>query len=63
MYYCGPTVYDSLHLGHVRAAVVPDVMRRYLEYRGYSVRYVSNFTDIDDKIIRRAIREGAPGAR
>lgn len=57
LYYCGPTVYDSLHLGHVRAAVVPDCMRRYLEYRGYSVRYVSNFTDIDDKIIRRAIRE------
>ncbi|MDA8017786.1 MAG: cysteine--tRNA ligase [Thermoanaerobaculia bacterium] len=57
LYYCGPTVYDSLHLGHVRAAVVPDIMRRYLEHCGYSVRYVSNFTDIDDKIIRRAIRE------
>lgn len=57
MYYCGPTVYDSLHLGHGRAAVVPDTIRRYLEYRGYQVRYVSNFTDVDDNIIQRAIRE------
>ncbi len=57
MYYCGPTVYDSLHLGHGRAAIVPDTMRRYLEYRGYEVRYVTNFTDVDDNIIKRAIRE------
>ncbi|MEM1180919.1 MAG: cysteine--tRNA ligase [Acidobacteriota bacterium] len=58
MYYCGPTVYDSLHLGHARAnIVVPDTMRRYLEYKGYVVRYVANFTDVDDKIIKRAIRE------
>ncbi len=57
LYYCGPTVYDSLHLGHGRAAVVPDVMRRYLEYRDHQVLYVSNFTDVDDHIITRAIRE------
>ncbi|MEM8998497.1 MAG: cysteine--tRNA ligase, partial [Acidobacteriota bacterium] len=58
MYYCGPTVYDSLHLGHARAnIVVPDTMRRYLEHKGYVVRYVANFTDVDDKIIKRAIRE------
>lgn len=57
LYYCGPTVYDSAHLGHARAAVVPDLMRRYLEYRGYQVRFVANITDVDDKIIRRAIRE------
>ncbi|KXJ04575.1 Cysteine--tRNA ligase, partial [Exaiptasia diaphana] len=57
MYYCGPTVYDSLHLGHARAAIVPDMVRRYIEHKGYVVRYVANFTDVDDKIIKRAIRE------
>jgi cysteinyl-tRNA synthetase len=57
MYTCGPTVYDSLHLGHARAAVTPDVVRRYLEYKGYHVRFVMNFTDVDDKIIKRAIKE------
>jgi len=57
MYTCGPTVYDSLHLGHARAAVTPDVVRRYLEYKGYNVRFVMNFTDVDDKIIKRAIAE------
>lgn len=57
MYYCGPTVYDSPHLGHARAAIVPDVMRRYIEHKGYVVRYVANITDVDDKIIKRAIRE------
>lgn len=57
LYYCGPTVYDSVHLGHARAAVVPDVVRRWLEHRGYVVRYVANITDVDDKIILRAIRE------
>jgi cysteinyl-tRNA synthetase len=60
MYYCGPTVYDSLHLGHGRAAIVPDLVRRYLEYKGYTVRSVANFTDVDDKIINRAIRERRP---
>src|SRR6187549_159287 len=57
MYTCGPTVYDSLHLGHARAAITPDIVRRYLEYKGYNVRYVMNFTDVDDKIIKRSINE------
>lgn len=57
MYVCGPTVYDSLHLGHARAAITPDIVRRYLEYKGYRVKFVQNFTDIDDKIIRRANAE------
>ncbi len=57
MYVCGPTVYDSLHLGHARAAITPDIVRRYLEYKGYRVKFVSNFTDIDDKIIKRANAE------
>jgi cysteinyl-tRNA synthetase len=57
MYTCGPTVYDSLHLGHARAYIVPDIVRRYLEHKGYHVRYVTNFTDIEDKIIKRAIAE------
>ncbi len=54
MYVCGVTLYDELHLGHARAAVIFDLIRRYLEYRGYRVRYVTNFTDIDDKMINRA---------
>jgi cysteinyl-tRNA synthetase len=57
MYTCGPTVYDSLHLGHARAYIFPDIVRRYLEHKGYQVRYVTNFTDVDDKIIKRAIAE------
>ena len=57
MYVCGPTVYNSLHLGHARAAITPDVVRRYLEYKGFAVKHVSNFTDIDDKIIKRAAEE------
>ncbi|MDP8976495.1 MAG: cysteine--tRNA ligase [Actinomycetota bacterium] len=58
MYVCGPTVYDEPHLGHGRFALVWDVMRRYLEWSGLTVRFVSNITDIDDKIIERAQREG-----
>ncbi len=57
LYVCGVTVYDDCHLGHARSAVVFDVIRNYLEYRGLSVRYVKNFTDVDDKIIRRAQQE------
>jgi len=57
MYVCGVTVYDSCHVGHARAYVTFDVIRRYLEYKGYSVFYVQNFTDIDDKIIERAKEE------
>ena len=58
MYACGPTVYNYFHIGNARMFVVFDVMRRYLEHRGYEVRYVKNFTDIDDKMITRANEEG-----
>ena len=54
MYVCGPTVYDSAHLGHAKAAVAFDVIRRYLKFKGYNVSYATNYTDIDDKIIKRA---------
>lgn len=58
MYVCGPTVYDESHVGHARAAVVFDVIYRYLRFRGYEVTYVRNYTDVDDKIIARALKEG-----
>ncbi len=58
IYACGPTVYNFIHIGNARPLCVFDVLRRYLEYRGYDVRFVQNFTDIDDKIIRRANEEG-----
>ncbi|MGC9219602.1 MAG: cysteine--tRNA ligase, partial [Athalassotoga sp.] len=58
MYVCGPTVYNLIHVGNARPAVVFDAFRRYLEYRGYSVIYVQNFTDVDDKIIKAANIEG-----
>ncbi len=58
MYVCGPTVYADAHIGHAMAAIVFDLIRRYLIYRGYEVRYVTNFTDVDDKIIRRANESG-----
>ncbi|MHA1294298.1 MAG: cysteine--tRNA ligase, partial [Promethearchaeota archaeon] len=54
MYVCGPTVYDSPHLGHAKSAVVFDLIRRYLKFKGYDVKLVKNYTDIDDKIIKRA---------
>ncbi|MBD2613311.1 MAG: cysteine--tRNA ligase [Nostoc sp. GBBB01] len=57
MYYCGVTVYDYCHLGHARACIVWDVVRRYLQFIGYEVRYIQNFTDIDDKILNRACAE------
>ena len=60
IYLCGPTVYGPPHLGHGRATLVYDILRRYLEWRGVEVRMVSNITDIDDKIIDRANREGRP---
>ncbi len=60
MYVCGVTVYDDGHLGHARSAVVFDVLRRYLAYKGFRVIYVKNFTDIDDKIINRAKQENRP---
>lgn len=58
MYSCGPTVYDYFHIGNARPFIVFDTMRRYLEYRGYKVTFVQNFTDIDDKMIKRANEEG-----
>ncbi len=58
MYVCGVTPYDSAHVGHAMSLIVFDVIRRYLEHRGYEVRHVQNFTDIDDKIINRANEEG-----
>lgn len=58
MYACGPTVYNYFHVGNARCFVVFDMLRRYLEYRGYEVKFVQNFTDIDDKVIRRANEEG-----
>ncbi len=58
IYACGPTVYNFIHIGNARPLCVFDVLRRYLEYRGYEVNFVQNFTDIDDKIIRRANEEG-----
>ena len=58
MYYCGVTVYDYCHLGHARACIVWDVVRRYLQFIGYQVKYVQNFTDVDDKILNRARQEG-----
>jgi len=58
MYVCGPTVYNLFHVGNARTFTVFDMVRRYLEYRGYEVAYVQNFTDVDDKIIKRAQEEG-----
>ena len=58
MYVCGPTVYDKAHVGHAMSALVFDIVRRYLEYRGFKVRHVTNYTDVDDKIIQRAMVEG-----
>lgn len=57
MYVCGPTVYNYIHIGNARPLCIFDILRRYLEYRGYNVKFVQNFTDIDDKIIRRANEE------
>ncbi len=58
MYVCGPTVYNFIHIGNARPMIVFDTVRRYLEYKGFDVNYVSNFTDVDDKIIKKAIEEG-----
>ncbi len=58
IYVCGPTVYDYIHIGNARPMIVFDTLRRYMEHKGYEVNYVSNFTDVDDKIIARAIKEG-----
>ena len=58
MYVCGPTVYNYIHIGNARPMIVFDTFRRYMEYKGYDVNYVSNFTDVDDKIIKKAMEEG-----
>ena len=58
MYVCGPTVYYLIHIGNARPMIIFDTVRRYMEYKGYEVNYVSNFTDVDDKIIKKAIEEG-----
>ena len=58
MYVCGPTVYNLIHIGNARPMIIFDTVRRYMEYKGYEVNYVSNFTDVDDKIIKTAIEEG-----
>lgn len=60
MYVCGPTVYNLIHIGNARPMIVFDTVRRYMEHKGYEVNYVSNFTDVDDKIIAKAIQEGIP---
>ncbi|MGN0335486.1 MAG: cysteine--tRNA ligase [Lachnospiraceae bacterium] len=58
MYVCGPTVYNFIHIGNARPMIVFDTVRRYMEHKGYEVNFVSNFTDVDDKIIKKAIEEG-----
>ncbi|MDJ0727862.1 MAG: class I tRNA ligase family protein, partial [Prochloraceae cyanobacterium] len=58
IYCCGVTVYDYCHLGHARSYIIWDLVRRYLQWQGYQVTYVQNFTDIDDKILKRAQQEG-----
>jgi cysteinyl-tRNA synthetase len=60
MYVCGPTVYNYIHIGNARPMIVFDTVRRYFEYKGYDVNFVSNFTDVDDKIIKKAMEEGVP---
>jgi cysteinyl-tRNA synthetase len=60
MYVCGPTVYGGAHVGHGMSSLVFDIVRRYLQYRGYEVRHAMNYTDVDDKIIQRANKEGEP---
>lgn len=60
MYVCGPTVYDYCHMGHARSYIVFDVIRRHLKYRGYDIFYVQNFTDVDDKILKKATELGIP---
>ena len=57
MYVCGPTVYNYIHIGNARPMIVFDTVRRYFLYKGYEVNYVSNFTDVDDKIIKESIQE------
>ncbi|MEE0225898.1 class I tRNA ligase family protein, partial [Senegalimassilia anaerobia] len=62
MYVCGPTVYNYIHIGNARTFVSFDVIRRYLSWRGFDVKFVSNITDVDDKIIKKANEEGRSAA-
>lgn len=62
MYVCGPTVYNFIHIGNARPMIVFDTVRKYMEYKGYDVNFVSNFTDVDDKIINKSIEEGVPAS-
>ena len=63
MYSCGPTVYNYFHVGNARPFIIFDLLRCYLEYRGYKVKFVQNFTDIDDKVINKANEEGSASRR
>ena len=63
MYVCGPTVYNYIHIGNARPMIVFDTVRRYFEYKGYEVNFVSNFTDVDDKIIKKANEEGVSAGK
>ncbi len=62
MYICGPTVYDYFHIGNARTFIMADIIRRYLEYKGYNVKFIMNLTDIDDKIIKKSIEEKIPAS-
>jgi cysteinyl-tRNA synthetase len=62
VYVCGVTVYDLCHIGHARSAIVFDIIRRYLRFRDYKVTFIKNYTDVDDRIIRRANEEGVPAS-
>src|SRR5665213_3598098 len=63
MYVCGPTVYDYLHVGNFRGAIFFNLVRNWLEYRGYTVDFVYNYTDVDDKIINRALKDSVSAAQ
>ena len=63
MYVCGPTVYDQIHIGNARTLLSFDVIRRYLMHKGYEVTFAQNLTDVDDKIIQRAIEQGRDCSR
>jgi len=62
MYICGPTVYDYFHIGNARTFIMADIIRRYLEFKGYNVKFVMNLTDIDDRIIKKSIEEKIPAS-
>ncbi|MCB0732764.1 MAG: class I tRNA ligase family protein, partial [Ignavibacteriae bacterium] len=60
MYVCGPTIYDYFHIGNARSFVMSDIVRRYLEYKNFDVKFVMNLTDVDDKLIKKANEENVP---